>query len=438
MFLSSFLALFLLAGICLGNDTNYDWSPVDQVLQNGIDTMVYPGCVALVAQYGEIVYSGSFGSFTYGLPAPVTGTNPPMNVDTSIFDLASLTKVTMSTTAVMQMYQNEILDLDWTVGDERLLGEAFNNNGKETITVRNLLLHDAGFPPDPVPGYYEVPFGCPQTSNYHPAEVFSCRDKVYHSVMNQTLENPVGEVYVYSDLSFITMVYVIGKLTHEYKYATINELRPECVGELKQGHGPSIYQCYYEAYINKYVLSPLDVSASFLPPSKVWGDCPPAWNDTYYRHEMLQGVVNDQNTYAMGGVSGHAGLFAVAPDIMTLMYRLAFATPYTPYVNSTTVKTFTTVYNISQSSRALGWDTNNYVVHSNPNTRQCGSLDSTTYTHTGYTGTQICSDPVNHIITILFTNRVYPDNQDRGIGPVRTNFNDAVAEILLGDKKKKN
>jgi len=98
------------------------------------------------------------------------------------------------------------------VSDPSLLGVEFATKGKENIVVRNLLLHNAGFPPDPNPDYWYPEFGCPQTVNYHPSQDFSCQEKIYLSLMNQTLQNPPGSKYVYSDLSMITMMHVVGTL----------------------------------------------------------------------------------------------------------------------------------------------------------------------------------------------------------------------------------
>lgn len=102
-------------------------------------------------------------------------------------------------------------------------------------------------------------------------------------------------------------------------------------------------------------------------------NCPPAWYDGSYRKELIQGVVSDSNSYAMGGFSGHAGLFCTAPDMAKILHSLLFDELLW---NKTTMKLFTTVHNASFSSRALGWDT-----WSDPSS--CGTLSKRTYLHTG-------------------------------------------------------
>ena len=140
--------------------------------------------------------------------------------------------------------------------------------------------------------------------------------------------------------------------------------------------------------------------------------------------------MSDSNSYALGGIAGHAGLFTHADAIHTLALRLMFARADDPWVNQTTAKLFTTIYNVSQSSRALGWDTNSYAMSQD---RSCGNLSSATYTHTGYTGTQVCNDPTRGLITVLLTNRVYPNASAESMAKIHTarqRFNNAVLAVV--------
>eukprot|EP00050_Salpingoeca_kvevrii_P022619 m.129202 g.129202 ORF g.129202 m.129202 type:complete len:387 (-) comp9765_c0_seq6:1445-2605(-) len=381
------------------------------------------------------MFEVALGHFTYGAPAPVTNSNPPMTTAT-MFDLASLTKVVATTTAAMTLYQTGFLDLDEPVSSARLLGPAFAAQGKGNITVRNLLLHNAGFPPDPNPEFWFPAFGCPESSKYHPEENFSCQGAIFRGVLNQTLSHAPGTKYVYSDLSMITMMYVIGAIVRNHKLVTTDLLRPTCVGSQSDHTGEE--QCFYDAYVNLYVLDPALMFASgFLPDPAVWSNIAPTWNDTdtyspgpAYRHRVIQGQVSDGNSYALGGIAGHAGLFSDVGDLFSLMQKLMFAADADPWINATTVKTFTTIYNVTQSSRALGWDTNSYVANTY---RGCANLSETTYTHTGYTGTEICNDPERKIITILLTNRVYPRADEESLEKIHTarqRFNNAVKGVL--------
>jgi CubicO group peptidase (beta-lactamase class C family) len=130
----------------------------------------------------------------------------------------------------------------------------------------------------------------------------------------------------------------------------------------------------------------------------------------------------------MGGISGHAGFFSTGIDVHRLLRALMFTSPTDKWVNATTLQTFTTMYNVTQSSRALGWDTNNYEMRSYIG---CGNFSQNTYMHTGYTGTQVCNDKDRQMYAILLTNRVYPyaDAQsEAAITEARFLFSNAVIE----------
>mmetsp|Transcript_27014 Transcript_27014/g.57268 ORF Transcript_27014/g.57268 Transcript_27014/m.57268 type:complete len:460 (-) Transcript_27014:48-1427(-) len=406
------------------------WSVVDSALQKGIDTYGYPGCVAMVGDANGVLYWKSFGNYTYGKPVPMNdNTNPAMDYET-IFDMASCTKVTGATSAVAQFYQRGQLDLNTPIW--KFLGEAYKSEGKESITVLNCLLHNAGYPPDPDPNYWDPAFNCPQTHYQYPAEDFSCQQQIFNSLLSQTLENPVGQVYVYSDLSFITLQYVVGYLARTLDYVQIDDLVPGCY----QGTQASD-MCYFEAYLRKYVFQALGMSKTgFLPAHIKWPLCAPAENDTItddYQNILLQGQVSDGNAYALGGIAGHAGIFSTAADIFTLGHRIMFASSYDGsdgFINATTAAYFTTEYNNTQSCRALGWSTNDPTTTDEGWNLSCGNLSSKTWTHIGYTGTQICGDPERQLITVFLTNRVYPFAGNDQMHTYRQNFNNAVIEAL--------
>lgn len=339
--------------------------------------------------------------------------------------MASLTKVLATTTTAMLLYDKGVLDLDMRISNPKLLGPDFSVNGKETITVRNLLLHNAGFPPDPVPGYGAVAFGCPETAHYHPALSFSCIPKIYASMLHQTLENPVGAVYVYSDLSMITAAYAFGKLVRDHGLVSESDLLPTCVAQLS---GREREHCYFEAFLRTQVVRKLGMARSgFLLLPDLYPMATPSWNDTTWRHKLLQGVVSDENAYASGGYAGHAGFWSTSSDTYLLTKALMFGGD--SFVKQSTVELFTKAYNTTQSSRALGWDTNNYTMNTY---RGCATLSPKTYTHLGYTGTETCNDPERKLITILLTNRVYPGKTNSAtlIHQLRQSFNTAVQQTF--------
>lgn len=231
--------------LCVSLGHSLDWSSVDTALQDEVAKQSFPGAVAGIVLDGEVVYASAHGSFTFGRPAPASGSDPAMTT-AALFDMASLTKVLATTTSVMILYQRGLLHLDTRVSDQSLLGESFAAQGKGAITVRNLLLHNAGFPPDPVPGFWQPAFGCAESSKYHPLEVFSCQEKIYKGVLSQTLENPVGAKYVYSDLSMITMMFVVGTVAQRDGLVSQSDLLPACAAA---SSSPSKSQCFYEVMV---------------------------------------------------------------------------------------------------------------------------------------------------------------------------------------------
>jgi len=247
-------------------------------------------------------------------------------------------------------------------------------------------------------------------------------------VLNATLINPIGKLYLYSDLNFITLGFVVGNLARTFSYIDPTDLLPGC-----DQNTPASDLCYFEAYTRKYVIGECGLSQSgYLPPRAVWPQCAPTENDTAYRHTVMQGQVHDENAYAAGGISGHAGLFSTATDMYKLMARIMFATPNDGFINSTTAKFFTAEYNHSQSSRALGWNTNDPTVDDRGWNQSCGSLSPKTWMHVGFTGTLLCGDPDRQLIAILLTNRVYPDRNHSAlqIRVVRNAFGNAVQQIV--------
>ncbi|EFC44200.1 predicted protein [Naegleria gruberi] len=394
------------------------WDNLENIITKSIASQAFPGAVLLVASKNSgIIYSNSFGHFTYNQQSS------PMTIG-SKFDMASCTKVLATTSATALLYQKGLIGLK-----DRVIKyyPAFAVNGKSEIMIENLLLHNAGLPPDPNPGYSATQFGCPATSDYHPPQVFTCASKIFNSWLNQVLENKPGQVYVYSDLSMISMMYIIGNVVKK-NMAMLEmhegDLRVECVQQVGGIDAPGHETCYYEAFVNKHVLQNLQMTKSgFIPKPEEKSNIPPTWLDTTYRHELIQGYVSDENGYALGGIAGHAGLFTPVVDVYRLMNELMFRARGN-FINETTFDMFTTVKNTTQSSRALGWDTNSQ------GNGTCGSLSKKTFLHLGFTGTQVCGDPDRNLFTVFLTNRVYPDKDNNKMAPVRNAVNSEIQRVF--------
>jgi CubicO group peptidase (beta-lactamase class C family) len=203
-----------------------------------------------------------------------------------------------------------------------------------------------------------------------------------------------GSVEAYSDMGFI----ILGE--------ALSRIAGESLNRFCQVH----------------IFGPLGMaSTSFCPPTDKRGSIPPTADDRWFRHRIVQGDVHDENAYVLGGVAGHAGVFASATDVATFAGGMLNGN----LVRQDTVSLFTRrETNPEGTSRALGWDT-----PSQPS--QSGKyLSPASFGHLGYTGTSLWIDPERQLSVTLLTNRTWPDNRNQAIRQVRPAFHDAIVEAL--------
>jgi len=266
------------------------------------------------------------------------------------------------------------------------------------------------------------------------------RSIIYDAVLNQSLAQPINTQYVYSDLSMITLMFALGTLVRNNNLIDVSSLNPACAAE---GSGPDASMCFYEAYLRQHVWGAMGLqNTGFLPDQSRFGDCAPAENFTnvgsqiFYPNIQMQGQVSDGNAYAMGGIAGHAGLFSSASELLKMMRMWTFPDAHS-LLTPSVVKEFTTEFNHSQSSRALGWNINDPTVFDYGTSQVCGpNASPLIFMHTGYTGTMACgaSQAQSPYLAVLLTNRVYPTDTtgSDGVNAVRRAFGDAVASLLTG------
>ena len=354
-------------------DTNYDFSEVDSLMNDAVKNLYFPGGVLLVGYKGKVILQKPYGNFTYDKKSS------EMEVNT-IFDLASVSKVLGTTTAAMMLYDEGKLKLNKRVCDYI---PDFGNSGKEDITIKNLLLHNAGFPA--WKPYYKM---------------FKNRAEIINDILTTDLENEPGEVSKYSDLSMITLQLVIEKIS-----------------------GKSL-----DVFLNERLFSTLGLERTmYNPPAKLWGYCAPTEKDEYWRMTTLQGKVHDETAYLMGGVAGHAGLFASAQDAAKIMFMLINSGKVgsKEFIKSSTVKEWTSKQD-KASSRGFGWDTKSNSGFSSAGDK----FSENSFGHTGYTGTSVWADKEKNLFVILFTNRVYPNRSNTKIIKFRPVLHNAVAEAV--------
>ena len=353
------------------------FAKVDSIINAAIADSAFPSAVLLVQKDGKILHEKAYGYYTYD---PSSG---KISVNT-MYDMASLTKVIATTTATMICYDRGLFKLDDKVA--KYLPE-FGVNGKENVTIRNLLVHDSGLRPD---------------ITRKPASFDTVKNKaqaVMDEIYGDSLVYPTGTKMVYSDLNFILM----GKIIEKVAGLPLDK------------------------FCMKNIFKPLGMNSTmFNPPASLVNRIAPTEYDNYWRHRQIRGTVHDETSQLLGGVAGHAGLFSTAGDLAKLLQMLLQKGKYhgKRYIKASTVEMFVKKQS-DLSSRALGWDTKS------PEHSSAGHLFSDlSYGHTGFTGTSVWTDPTRNLFVVFLTNRVYPTRQDIKIMKVRPLVHDAVIEAL--------
>jgi len=355
-----------------------DLDKIDSIAIAGIAAHNAPAVVILLAKDGQVIYNKAFGKHTYW-------GNDTTRLD-DIFDMASCTKVTATTPAIMHLYETHQLDLDSAISD--YVAALRNIPDKKDIRVREALLHEAGF--TPYIKFYEklTPKDLSTDSSAaYPTPVadhYYLRANYFNEVMwPVTLASPVltrGK-YVYSDLSMYMMKEVFENISHR----TLDEY------------------VLHDLYLPLGMQSTGYLPRNRFPRSRI---IPTTENDTWFRNMPVQGYVDDPGAAMAGGVEGHAGLFADANDLAIYYQMLLNKGSYggKKYFDSATVSYFTSRQSRT-TYRGLGFD------RTNPDRLKPGDhLSDQAFGHSGYTGTYVWVDPKYNIIYICLTNRVYPDD----------------------------
>ncbi len=342
---------------------------------------LYPGAVVLAAHNGTIVqHSASGYALRYSDDKP-TELPPdqwiPMRDDT-IFDLASMSKL-FTTLVALQQVERGTISLDATVASYL---PDFAQNGKGTITLRQLLTHTSGLEPD-------LPF-----FNYQG------RAAQEQALYAEQPQHAPGTAYVYSDLNLITMQFILEKVTGTTLDVLVRDGVTGPLGLHDTGYNPPASEKQRIA-------------------ATEYEHVPPAQLD----RGLVWGQVHDENSYALGGVAGHAGVFSTAHDIAIVAQMILDGGRYghTRVLTDTSVRQIFTNFNgaFPSDSHGIGFELNQRWY--------MGGLSSpVTAGHTGYTGTDIVIDPLSRSFSILLTNRVHPSRNWGSINPARV----AVAQDL--------
>jgi uncharacterized protein YbbC (DUF1343 family)/CubicO group peptidase (beta-lactamase class C family) len=340
---------------------------LDAIVLDAIHEHQIPGAVLLIGHNGQVVYRKAFGN------RALEPRREPMTIDT-IFDIASLTKVVATTTAVMQLVQKGEVRVNEPV--TKYLPE-FGANGKEDITVRNLLTHFSGLRED-----------------FDLDPPWQGRDAGFRLAFAEKPVYPPGSRFLYSDTNFIALGALVGRVT-----------------------GTTLDQ-----YCTRKIFAPLQMSHTrFLPPASWRPKIAPTEYDE--QGKMLRGVVHDPRARRMGGVAGHAGVFSTADDLSKFARALLNGSPI---LAGDLVEKMTTPQQppTAQVLRGFGWDIDSPFSSNRGDLLPVGSFG-----HTGFTGTSLWIDPTTQTYIILLTNAVHPRGRGSAVA-LRSKVATAVAAAL--------
>ena len=363
---------------------------LDSIVQAGIKNGAAPGVALAVGRYGRLIHLRGYGRID-------TATNSAKVTDSTMFDMASLTKVVATTTAAMILEDEGRLNLDAPVAS--YLPE-LNDSAKAKITVRMILTHSAGF------------------EAFAPLWKDTKGRAEYLAKINaRPLAYTPGDSVIYSDWDFVLAGLVVEHITGM---------------PLDQFLATRVWQPLHltDMRFNPLASEPIPADSActvaFRPDNPLLARIAVTEIDTVYRHTHVHGIVHDENACALGGVAGHAGLFASVRDVAAFSQMLLNGGQYAGVrlIQPTTVARWTARQS-PHSSRAIGWDT--------PEGRSsAGHFFSTrSFGHTGFTGTSIWIDPERGVFVVLLTNRVDPTRANLRHEALRRDVADAVQSAIL-------
>ena len=343
------LALILCATAPLRLSAQFE--PVDRAVQAGVARGVYPGAVVVIGTSSRILLAKGYGHFTWSERSAVP------SADSTLWDIASLTKVVATTAAIALLVDQGKVALDAPVA--RYLPR-FTGGERSRVTVRMLLEHTSGLPAGLAPTQRRV-----------------ARDSLISIIYHTPLRRAPGAAEQYSDLNAILLGLIVGQVTG----------RP------------------LERFVSEAVFSPLGMASTrFLPPAALRSRIAPT---AQWRGTPLAGEVNDRTAGWLGGVAGHAGVFATGADLgryAQWWLRRGVLPSGTAALRPATMDTFLFV-GATPHARLLGWESRTTTEYT---PSPYGALPSArAYGHTGYTGTMILIDPARDLFVILLTNRAY-------------------------------
>ncbi|MDX2249339.1 MAG: glycoside hydrolase family 3 N-terminal domain-containing protein [Bacteroidia bacterium] len=386
---------------------------IDSIASHYIQRQAVPGCAILVMKGNNIVYDKAFGKMDY------TGQSTPIDSWETMYDLASVTKIAATTLCTMHLVEQGKLDLDAPIS--RYLPDLQGSN-KANLTIRRLLQHNAGLP-SWIPFHQET----------YKDESRNDLSPVFYSYTPSRSEGVEIAPSLYGTDTLARFVW------QKIRNATVRNterVRYSDVGMILMGKIiESVTEKTLDTYMDEWLYRPLGMNRTMFNPGKkgLASICPPTEADTTWRNAIVKGYVHDPASAIMGGVAGHAGLFSNVYDLAKLMLMVKSGGSYggENYFRSATIEYFTKKQ-LDYNRKGLGWDKPEISAEAASPVSDFAS--TTTYGHTGFTGTCVWVDPSNDLVYIFLSNRTfpYPDNHLLMRENVRTVIMDKIYESLRG------
>jgi len=349
----------------------YNFKPLEAAVEQAISDTVFPGATLAVLYKGKVVFHRAFGRMTYDPKSAPVDT-------TTLYDLASLTKAVVTTSIVMQLVERDSLSLQAPVAT---YFPDFAKNGKEKVTIKQLLCHTSGL-----------------RAHTYFSKYCTTPEQLFNAIAADSLLSAPGTTTLYSDLGFMLLGRIVETITEK-----------------------SLASNFHERFA-----VPLGMrSTMFTPPPSLLWRIAPVEKDTLWPFSRERPLVHDQNAALLGGVAGHAGLYGTTGDLvlMTAMLMNNGNSNGQVYFRQATLRTFLSRRN---SPRALGWDLRSPEGHSSAG----DYFSNSSYGHLGFTGTSIWIDPEKKLAVILLSNRVYPTSDNIKIRKFRPLLHNTVVQCL--------
>ena len=354
---------------------------IDRIVEQGLARKNMPGAVVLIARKGKVVFHKAYGS------RQLKPAVEPMTADT-VFDMASITKPVVTATCVMKLIEDGKLQLHERVS--KYIPD-FGANGKQDITLYQLLTHQGGLIPDNALKDY-----------------VDGREKAFERINALKTYVKPGSKFVYTDVGFILLARIVEKVS-----------------------GMNVHE-----YSKTHLFSPLGMNETgYLPAKGLRQRCATTQTrtDDAGNEYWLKGEVHDPRAFELGGIAGHAGLFSTAKDLAVYGQMLIQGGQYqgVRILRPETVATMTSAYSVSSGYRGLGWD-----KRTGFSSNRGDLLSDAAFGHGGFTGTVLWMDPDNELIFVFLSNRVHPDGKgsvNALAGRIATVAAAAISEDVSGN-----